>query len=333
MNETPRLALAYIMPQQAQKHVTHNEALDRLDMLVQASVKTHLAAQPPDEPQEGDCHVVAAGAGGAWAGRDHALACFAGGGWSFLAPGDGWIAYSQEAGMPLVFAGGAWTLLAADLPEDIATLGVNTSADAFNRLAVASEAVLFTHQGGDQRLKLNKAGLADTASLVFQTGYSGRAEFGLAGDDDWHLKVSPDGGTWHEALVASNATGALTAPQPFTAPGFTAAAAPSDGWALDTVPGQVTLAAGATLAFPPGSGLIAVTDHNASGSTALFLAGGNSVVLVSQSKGTVFVASAAPASGRVGVFYNAATTSYAMKNNLTTAGTFGVALLRTRDSA
>lgn len=329
MNETPRLALAYIMPQQAQKHVTHNEALDRLDMLVQASVKSHLLALPPAGPDEGDCHIVAEGAGGAWAGHDHAIARFAGGGWTFAAPDDGWIVYSQAAGVPLVFAGGAWEPLAAGLPGSVATLGVNASADAVNRLAVASDAVLFTHEGTDQRLKLNKAAPAHTASLVFQTGFSGRAEFGLAGDDDWHLKVSPDGAAWHEALVASRATGALTAPRTFTAASFAAAGAPSAAWTLDAVPGRVTLASGASLAFPIGSGLIVVNDHNASGATALFLAGGNSVVLVAQSTGSTFVAGT-PGAGQVGVFHNPPTTSYAMKNNLPGAGMFGVVLLKTR---
>ena len=39
MSETsPRLDLPYIQPSQAQKHVTHNESLQRLDALVQMTV-------------------------------------------------------------------------------------------------------------------------------------------------------------------------------------------------------------------------------------------------------------------------------------------------------
>ena len=48
---------------------------------------------------------------------------------------------------------------------------------------------------------------ADTASLLFQTSHSGRAELGLTGDDRLHLKVSPDGLSWTEALVVDGATG------------------------------------------------------------------------------------------------------------------------------
>ena len=38
MDETPNLTLPYIMAAQAQKHVTHNEALRALDAVVQLSV-------------------------------------------------------------------------------------------------------------------------------------------------------------------------------------------------------------------------------------------------------------------------------------------------------
>jgi hypothetical protein len=61
-------------------------------------------------------------------------------------------------------------------------------------------------------LKINKATASDTASLVLQTGYSGRAEFGLAGDDDWHVKVSADGAVWTEALKVDRTTGRVSLP-------------------------------------------------------------------------------------------------------------------------
>ena len=50
-----------------------------------------------------------------------------------------------------------------------------------------------------------------TASLVFQEGYSGRAEFGLTGDDDFHIKVSPDGASWNDALSVKS-SGRLSLP-------------------------------------------------------------------------------------------------------------------------
>jgi hypothetical protein len=93
----------------------------------------------------------------------------------------------------------------------VALVGVNATADATNRLSVSSPASLFNHEGAGHQLKINKDASSDTASVLFQTDFSGRAEFGLAGDDDFHVKVSPDGSTWHEALVIDRASGAVRA--------------------------------------------------------------------------------------------------------------------------
>ena len=66
---------------------------------------------------------------------------------------------------------------------------------------MASPATLLTHAGGGHQLKINKAGPGQTASLLYQTDWSGRAEMGLAGGDNFSVKVSADGATWAEALV------------------------------------------------------------------------------------------------------------------------------------
>ena len=61
---------------------------------------------------------------------------------------------------------------------------------------------------GDLRYKLSKESAAKTLSLLFQDNFSGRAEIGLTGDDDFHFKISPDGSTWTDALVLDKTTGA-----------------------------------------------------------------------------------------------------------------------------
>ena len=90
-------------------------------------------------------------------------------------------------------------------------VGVNATADATNRLKVSSPASLFDHEGAGHQLKINKDEAVDTASVLFQTDYSGRAEFGLSGDDDFHVKVSANGSAWHEALVIDRTSGAVRA--------------------------------------------------------------------------------------------------------------------------
>ncbi|HEY8949998.1 MAG TPA: hypothetical protein VIM56_14025 [Rhizomicrobium sp.] len=62
------------------------------------------------------------------------------------------------------------------------------------------------------RVTLSKQSAANTATLLFQDDFSGRAEIGLAGDDDFHFKVSANGSSWTEALKLSAATGLATLP-------------------------------------------------------------------------------------------------------------------------
>ena len=63
-----KLRISLYRRSQAQKHVTHNEALTLLDTLCQASVIDKDLTTPPGSPAEGDCYIVAATGTGAWTG-------------------------------------------------------------------------------------------------------------------------------------------------------------------------------------------------------------------------------------------------------------------------
>ena len=206
---SPVLSLPLIQPAQAQKHVTHNEALRLLDVLVQPAVTSRSTATPPALPVSGARWIVPAGATGAWAGQDGAIALYDQEDWSFLAPQPGWQALVIDEGAPAHWTGSAW-VTPADLPQRFARLGVATDADATNRLAVASDATLFTHAGAGHQIKVNKATATDTASLLFQTGWSGRAELGTTGSDGLAIKVSADGTAWTTALSVAPATGQVS---------------------------------------------------------------------------------------------------------------------------
>ena len=58
MDHTARLTLPFIMPSQAQKHITHNEAIQALDALVQPVVESRVVATPPATPLEGEAWIV-----------------------------------------------------------------------------------------------------------------------------------------------------------------------------------------------------------------------------------------------------------------------------------
>lgn len=201
MDITPNLRLPYIAAAQAQKHVTHNEAVRALDALTQLGVASRTITTPPPSPSNGERYLVAAGASGAWSGHDGKLAAYQDGAWMLYPPMAGWSAWVSDEAALIAFDGSAWqTIGGSGGTPTFARLGIATTADDTNRLSVASPATLFNHAGNGHQLKINKAAPADTASLLFQTGFSGRAEFGLMGDDDWRVKVSPNGATWFTAL-------------------------------------------------------------------------------------------------------------------------------------
>lgn len=215
MTDTSNLGLPYIEASQAQKHVTHNEALRILDAVIQVAVQDVTRTAPPASPVEGQRHIVAASPTGAWAGRAKTIATWQDGAWAFLVPKTGWCVWSIADSGLRVFDGVIWRGFGGDTT---ALLGINTTASSPNLLSVRSNAALFAainvadSGSGDMRLQLSKESAAKTASVYFSDAFSGRAEFGLVGDDDFRLKVSANGTSWVDAMRIDRATGRVTFP-------------------------------------------------------------------------------------------------------------------------
>ncbi len=350
MADTPNLVLPYLAANQSQKHVTVNEALRRLDALVQITVQSAALAAPPGSPVEGQRWILPASPTGAWAGHAGQIAAWQDGAWAFYAPLDGWTAIDISTDTLLLYNAGTgiWTGLITGvfsdavftLQDDIdptkqarfqiagfttgatrvftlpdvsssvavlsgvaqtfqntttfsatsitvgssaaaSTLGIGTgattsgvtkavnlgtaglsgsithvtigsavagalgtltinsptvtfgstvsaiamaaanvsalylglggaSADATNRLSINAPASLFNNAGAGHQVKVNKAAATDTGSFLFQTGFSGRAEFGLTGSDDFQIKVSADGASWFDALQLERTSGRVS---------------------------------------------------------------------------------------------------------------------------
>ena len=227
MTDTPNLGLPFIEGSQAQKHVTHNEALRILDAAIQVAVLDLTRTSPPSSPAEGERHAVAVGATGVWAGHGNAIATWQDGAWAFLVPRTGWCIWSVADDVMFVFDGTHWRDL-RDLPvtlDNAVHVGINTTASAPNLLSVKSNAALLTAinvadgGSGDARLQISKESAAKTASVFFSDAFSGRAEFGLVGSDAFKLKVSADGSAWVEAFTIDQSTGNLALPRAFSLTG------------------------------------------------------------------------------------------------------------------
>lgn len=261
MDQTPNLKLPYLAAAQAQKHVTHNEAIRALDALVQIAVESTGLSSPPAAPAEGSRYIVGPEPLEAWAGHAGRLAARQDGAWTILIPREGWLAWDRNAKILLAFDGASW-IAANDVGlNPVPLVGVNATADPTNRLAVSAPATLLNHAGAGHQLKLNKSAPPDTGSILWQTAYSGRAEIGLTGDDRLHVKVSPDGITWKESMVV-DADARTAFGGPVSLAGYPKNALPSAATSgLGATIFVLDEAGGPTPAFSDGTSWRRVTDR------------------------------------------------------------------------
>lgn len=115
MANSANLALPYLAASQAQKHVTHNEALRLLDGIVQLSAADRAVNTPPGSPSPGTRYIVGGAPTGEWAGWDDSIALWADGSWFRMIPKPGWTCWVEDEGMFYVFDGSGWVTLASTL--------------------------------------------------------------------------------------------------------------------------------------------------------------------------------------------------------------------------
>ncbi|MCH2547472.1 MAG: DUF2793 domain-containing protein [Alphaproteobacteria bacterium] len=107
MSSTGRLGLPYIVTAQAQKEVTHNDGLNRLDAFV-TPVVADIASAPPGSPTVGDLYIVGASATGDFAGEEDKLAQYLTGGWVFYTPFKWMDAFVEASDSRYAYNGSNW---------------------------------------------------------------------------------------------------------------------------------------------------------------------------------------------------------------------------------
>ncbi len=278
MATTPHLGITLVEQAQAQKEVTVNMALARIDAVLNNGAKSKAVATPPGSPAAGDVYIVAASPTGAWAGQAGNIAYFDTV-WRFITPREGITLWVNDEDLSYSFDGAAWVLTSnPNQFQNLSMLGVNATADSTNKLSVASSAVLFNHIGAGTQVKLNKNAASDTDSFLFQTGFSGRAEFGTTGDDNFTLKVSSNGSTWLSALKIMAATGRVAFKSLATgvsAAGTTQGTATALTRSFNEV---TTVAASAGVVLPaPEAGEIVMVANQGANALSVYPASGHSI--------------------------------------------------------
>jgi hypothetical protein len=106
---TSRLNLPLMAAGQSQKEMTHNEALLRIDLLVQAVVMSGPQSAPPTNPLEGQSWIVGKFPTGIWVGKEDYLVQWTRNGWLFVPPFEGLSAWAVTGGRSWRFGAGRWS--------------------------------------------------------------------------------------------------------------------------------------------------------------------------------------------------------------------------------
>ncbi|RJL06935.1 DUF2793 domain-containing protein [Paracoccus siganidrum] len=201
---TAHLALPFIMAAQAQKHVTHNEALRLLDGIVQLAVLDRDRAAPPASPAEGDRYILASGATGAWAGWDGSVAYWIDGTWMRILPAPGWLAWIEAEAQLVVWTGSTWLPVvdAMGFIAQAATVAVAREANGASTGMAVREETLTGLSGAsvDSSIQIPNRAIVLGVSARTVTAVLGASSYdcGIAGE------VSKFGGSLGVAVGSSN---------------------------------------------------------------------------------------------------------------------------------
>lgn len=199
MAETARFGLPLLQAAQAQKHVTVNEALARIDALAQLVLQSRGVLTPPLAAGEGDAYAVPGGAVNAWDGHEGRIAVWLNGGWDFVDPVAGWRAWVADEGVVALFDGGVWIAGAeAVSPGGAAMLArvievdhpVAAGASSATGAIIPAGAIVFGVTG---RVLSDLGGTAAT----FRVGIGG------VSDDRYGSGIGTGTGAWFRGVTSS----------------------------------------------------------------------------------------------------------------------------------
>lgn len=192
MSTSADLGIEYIAGQQAQPEISHNSALNQLQIL-QTGVVSVALNTPPGSPAQGDSYIIGASPTGAWSGRANCLAGYFGTGWVFV-PGnnsagtaiamgvrhEGLSVWSKADNAFYVWNGSAWAAATSGMTNPMTTSGdviYGGASGAPTRLAAGTNGYVLTMVAGIPAWVKGQSGMATATATLndfpFYTGPGG----------------------------------------------------------------------------------------------------------------------------------------------------------------
>jgi hypothetical protein len=201
MSASSRLGLPNLVAAQAQKHVTVNESLLRLDALVQLTAVSATTTAQPASPTDGDLYILPAGKTGAsWgAMTDGALAYYRDGVWEQISPKAGWRCVAVDTQTLYVRGASSWWSAAANNERRLLfTPGGDGVVSIYRidttRVQNPRTATISSISGDTITLTTSDAGLFFNNTMMANVSYA----------RIWNTTKSPDESAWVKAQPAAN---------------------------------------------------------------------------------------------------------------------------------
>lgn len=112
MSTTTHLSLTLVEQSQAQKEVTVNQALTRIDAVLNTGAKSRTTNTPPASPLSGDVYIVGSAPTGDWLAQAGNIAYFDQV-WKFIVPNTGMTLWVNDESLHYTYSASAWIAASA----------------------------------------------------------------------------------------------------------------------------------------------------------------------------------------------------------------------------
>lgn len=179
MSNSNNLQIVHVEQNQSQKEVTVNQALNRIDAILNVGAIDRAVNNPPSSPMLGDLYIIGNSPTGDWSGQGDNIA-FYDTSWQFISPKAGMTIWVIDKALHYTFDGSGWIVGSNNL--------------------IQSNFIAFDSQDSDLQLRLNKVTAGNVNSLLYQTNFVTTAEVGTISDNNYQIKVTNDGSNYNNAV-------------------------------------------------------------------------------------------------------------------------------------
>ncbi|MDD9841069.1 MAG: DUF2793 domain-containing protein [Alphaproteobacteria bacterium] len=184
--DSTHLKLPFLAAAQAQKHVTVNESLRRLDILVHMQVTAFGRNAPPSRPNEGDGYGLGSSPSGVWAGKANQLAFYQDKAWVFLVPKEGWRVWDKTNNRLSVWTGRTWLSIQGSTTQQTTQQSSSVSSTRLLPEGMRMRTLQIDHTITRGTYNNTRLIIPDRALVL---GVTGRVISSLTSYMRWHLGV------------------------------------------------------------------------------------------------------------------------------------------------